>query len=281
VRNAYKPTEYSSRESILMGSETMKARTIGIVAAAGLAALISGCKAKPQDLTPGTITEPAQPEEQYPKIVRTELLDGYKLEKLADKYTTEVTFVHNNIRNECGLVKGLEFSFTDENCDGTVDGIYIWGSGSSYSRGEQGTENLFANADITFANYRQELGVSLSPKELPEQPQVVPEPQILPEQPQERIWSEVLKNVYFLNNKPGSELPDAIFTAGGDIVNLDSLWVKNPNEVYADYGRDGIVDEVASSITGTRYYRNAETADLFRRADTALAQAKAEIGLEE
>lgn len=251
-------------------------RTIGIVAAAGLAALV-GCKEKPQDLTFGIITEPAQPEEQYPKIVRTEILDGYKLEKLADEYTTDVTFVYNNIRNECGLIRNFEFSFMDENCDGTVDGVYISGSGNSYSRGEEGTENLFANADITFANYRQELGVSLSPKELPEQ--AVPAPQVLPE-PQERVWTEVLENVYFLNNKPGNELPDAIFTNGGDIVNLDSLWVKNPNEVYADYGKDGIVDEVASSITGARYYRNAETADLFNRADAALAQAKKEIGLE-
>ena len=55
LRNAYKPSEYSSRESILMEVIIMKARTMGIVAAAGLAALV-GCKSEPDPVQPANKT---------------------------------------------------------------------------------------------------------------------------------------------------------------------------------------------------------------------------------
>lgn len=269
----------------------MKARTVGIVAAAGLAALV-GCKEEPKCMpSQGAQTQPSAPQEpKYTEEITSDCIHVYKEQV---PYVNENEYLPNYqwvqldwCRGETASIQAFWGTQLDQNRTAmtadTILGNTIW----YYYRDIDGSHYLIKDNPASVASMNifgkrtwNHICSQLDCNGLLEKQEKLRNEQ-MPQQPEERVWTEVLENVYFLNDKPGSELPDAIFTAGGDIVNLDSLWVKNPNEVYADYGRDGIVDEVASSITGVCYYRNAETAELFNRADAALAQAKKEIGLQ-
>lgn len=117
-------------------------KAIGIVAALGLAGLVSGCS----------------------NIERQETPEGFVITQhhIGSRY---MTFEHNSVLNYDKIFVGDSVnSYTDNGCDGTVDkfcGI------ECYNRGEQGTEELFAQADKYFADYKQELGVqSKQPSEM-------------------------------------------------------------------------------------------------------------------
>lgn len=111
-------------------------RTIGIVAAASLAALALGCKT----------TE------------RKELPDGYKI-VVSSVFRTDPgqrEFRHNKFLNYDTLHDNdSNMDYIDYGCNGTVDRLCI---SDCYDRGQQGTEELFAQADKDFAKYKKELG---------------------------------------------------------------------------------------------------------------------------
>ena len=122
----------------------MKARTIGIVAAAGLAALVGGCTAEAHFNSTSNID-------------RQETLDGYVV---TEHGGNNMIFRHNRLLNYDTFYKwpkGEEsVAYVDEGCDGTVDAIAAIGS---YSRDDQGTEEMFAQADKELAQAKKYLGV--------------------------------------------------------------------------------------------------------------------------
>ena len=136
----------------------MKARTIGIVAAAGLAGLV------------GINSAQAQSEEQYPLIVRTEIPGGYILDRIINSnYGRDVSFMHEcvaeNGEQQCNdqLVWAINTSqfgkiYNDFGSDGIVEIINEGGS-YVYFRGDRGTEQMFNQADAYLKQIKEELDV--------------------------------------------------------------------------------------------------------------------------